>query len=62
MNEDYREIMSVTLDHEIEVPEGIMSETRLMVDNLGILTIEARECDKPGKPSIKKSIELKNLS
>ena len=54
--------MSVTLDHEIEVPEGIMSETRLMVDNLGILTIEARECDKPGKPSIKKSIELKNLS
>ena len=62
VNEDYREIMSVTLDHEIEVPEGIMSETRLMVDNLGILTIEARECDKPGKPSIKKSIELKNLS
>ncbi|MGN8856366.1 hypothetical protein ACTNCB_06145, partial [Catenibacterium mitsuokai] len=62
VNEDYREIMSVTLDHEIEVPKGTKSESRLMIDKLGILTVEAREMDKPGKPLIKKSIELKNLS
>ena len=62
VNEDYREIMSVTLDHEIEVPKGTKSESRLMIDKLGILTVEAREMDKPGKPPIKKSIELKNLS
>ncbi|OUP74018.1 hypothetical protein B5F08_12485 [Anaeromassilibacillus sp. An172] len=60
--EDYKEIMSVTLDHGAEVPKGTKSETRLCVDKLGILTIEAREVDKPGKPPIKNTIELKNLS
>lgn len=59
---DYTEIMSVTIDHEVEVPKGTKSETRLVVDKLGMLTIEAREVDKPGKPPIKNTIELKNLS
>ena len=62
MNEDYRYIMSVVLDHEIEVPKGTECESRLVIDKLGILTVEGREKDKPGKPPIKKSIELKNLS
>lgn len=60
--EDYREIMSVTLDHEMEVPKGTKSETRLMVDKLGRLIVEARDVDKPGKPPIKNTVELKNLS
>ena len=60
--EDYKEIMHVTLDHETEVPKGTKSETRLAIDKLGLLTIEAREVDKPGKPPIKNSVELKNLS
>ena len=62
VNEDYREIMSVELDHEIDVPKGTKCESRLMVDKLGILTIEARDVDKPGKPPIKKNYKLKNLS
>ena len=57
--EDYKEIMSVTLDHETEVPKGTESETRLGVDKLGVLTIEAREANKQGKPPIKKTVELK---
>ena len=60
--EDYTEIMFVEIDREKEVPKGTKSETRLMVDARGILTIEARECDKLGKPPIKNSVELKNLS
>lgn len=62
VRENYREIMSVTLDHEMEVPKGTKSETRLMVDKLGRLTVEARDVDKPGKPPIKNTVELKNLS
>lgn len=60
--EDYREIMSVTIDHGTEVPKGTKNETRLGVDKLGMLTIEAREVDKPGKPPIENTFELKNLS
>ena len=62
VNEDYREIMSVELDHEIDVPKGTKCESRLMVDKLGLLTIEARDVGKPGKPPIKKTYKLKNLS
>lgn len=60
--DDYQEIMYVRLDHETEVPMGTKSETRLVVDGLGRLTIEARDVDKPGKPPIKQDVELKNLS
>lgn len=60
--EDYKEIMFVELDHETEVPRGTKSESRLVIDKLGVLTIEAREADKPGKPPIKNTVELKNLS
>ena len=62
VSEDYREIMSVVLDHESEVLKGTKCESRLTIDESGVLTIEARAVDKPGKPSIKKSIMLKNLS
>ena len=59
---DYIEIMSVTIDFEVEVPKDTKSESRLIVDSLGLLMIEAREYDKPGKPPVKNSVELKNLS
>lgn len=59
--DDFKEIMYVTVDHEKEVPVGTKSETRLVVDKLGVLTIEAREVDKPGKPPIKNTYKL-NLS
>lgn len=62
VSEDYTEIMSVEFDHEREVPIGTESETRLVVDKLGVLTLEARDPNAPGKPPIKKTVTLKNLS
>lgn len=59
--EDYTEIMKVSLDHGREVPKGTRNESRLCIDKLGVLTIEAREADHPEKP-IKSTVELKNLS
>ena len=59
VDEDYREIMSVVLDYESEVPKITKCESRLMIDKLGVLAIEARTVDKPGKPSIKKSYLIK---
>lgn len=60
--DDYKEIMYVEIDHEKEVMVGTKNETRLVIDRLGVLTIEAREVEKPGKPLIKNTVELKNLS
>lgn len=60
--EDYKDIMFVQLDHLREVPKGTKSETRMMIDKLGRLSIEAREKDNTGTKPIKNSIELKNLS
>ena len=62
VDEDYREIMSVVLDYESEVPKGTKCESRLMIDKLGVLAIEARAVDKPGKTPIIKWLKLKNLT
>lgn len=62
VSEDYTEIMSVELDHGHGVPKGTKSETRLIVDKLGVLKIEARDPNAPGKPIIDNTVELKNLS
>lgn len=59
---DYTEIMEVTLDHGKEVPKGTGSESILIIDKRGLLTIEARIPDEPGKPPVSNSVELKNLS
>lgn len=59
---DYIEIMSVDLDHGAGVPVGTPAETRLCIDSLGILTVEARDPAKPDKPPITNHVELKNLS
>lgn len=59
--EDYTEIMKVSLDHGRGVPKGTRNESRLCIDKLGVLTIEAHEADHPEKP-IESTVELKNLS
>lgn len=56
------EIMSVTLDRGKPVPKGTKSETRLIVDGNGILTVEARDPARPGKPPVTSRCQLKNLS
>ena len=59
---DYTEIMSVTLDHGGPVPKGTVSESRLILDINGLLTVEARDPSKPNKPPVKNTCALKNLS
>lgn len=57
---DYTEIMKVSLDFGKLVQKG-KCETRLIVDKLGLLTIEVREANVSNPKMIRKSIELKNL-
>ena len=58
---DYTYIMKVKLNFGKDVPAGYESETRLIVDSRGILTIEAREKDNPSN-IISNTVELKSLS
>ena len=62
VEDDYTEIMHVTIDHERGVPKGTKNLSRLIIDKRNLLTIEAREADKPDKPPLKNHVELKNLS
>ena len=57
---DYTEIMKIDVDHGKEMPKGTQTKSRLIVDNKGVLTIEAYSLINNGKPSTCK-IELKNL-
>ncbi|MCD7749518.1 MAG: Hsp70 family protein [Oscillospiraceae bacterium] len=61
ISRDWREIMSVTLEHG-RLPQGTETESRLGINKLGVLTVEARDPSKPGKPPVKNTVELKNLS
>ncbi len=58
--EDYVEIACVTLDHGREVPPGTESETRLCVDERGLLKGEARD-PKDHTKTFTCTTELKNL-
>ena len=59
---DYTEILSVTLDHGRPVPQGTPSEARLVLDQNGLLSVEARDPSRPDKPPVQNSCTLKNLS
>jgi molecular chaperone DnaK (HSP70) len=52
--------MAVSIFHETPEKKGHASESRLVIDERGILTVEARDT-ATGK-AIKNSCELKNLS
>ncbi|MCD8146207.1 MAG: Hsp70 family protein [Clostridiales bacterium] len=58
ISRDWREIMYVTLEHG-PVPKNTENESRLSVDERGLLTVEARDPSKPGKPPVKNAIKLK---
>ena len=58
---DYVFIKGLTLKYGKTVPAGYKSETRLVVDARGMLTLEAREKDNPSN-LISVDEELKNLS
>lgn len=59
---DYTKIMTVTLDHEKEVPKGTRDETRLDIDSLGVLTIQARVMLDRKIAPVKSTVKLENLS
>lgn len=62
MADDFIEIMSVEIDHKRNVPKGHPHESRMQVDNNGILKIEARDISAPNFPFEEATVELKNLS
>lgn len=62
VDQDWREIMYVEVDHERGVPVGTGSEAQLNIDKLGVITIEARSLVSPDKPIMKNHVQLKNLS
>ncbi len=62
VKEDYTEIMNVQSDFGDVLPKNTRFETRLCVDKLGVLTIEARRSDIPGAPVFKNHCTLENLS
>ena len=61
--EDYVQIMEVTVDHgEGGVPVGTENESRLQVDKLGVLTIQARMKTDDGMKPVESTVQLTNLS
>ncbi len=60
--DDYTEIMSVTIDHGRKVPKGHPHESRMQVNDLGILKIEARDRSEANLPFVEATVALKNLS
>ncbi len=60
--EDYQQIMDVTIYYDNKVPVGTPSETRLVIDKRGLLTIEAKDLSKDSKPVVRNHVELKNLN
>ena len=61
-NEDYVEIMKVTLDYGEPVPKGTQNESRLHVDERGVLTIQARTKTDEGIKPVENTVQLTNLS
>ena len=61
--EDYVQIMEVIVDHgEGGVPKGTENESRLQVDKLGVLTIQARMKTDAGMKPVENTVQLTNLS
>ena len=58
---DYTEIMHVTVDHGKPMPPNTETKSRILIDEKGVITIEAFSTKNQGKPS-KCSAELKNLN
>lgn len=61
VDEDYTEIMSVTLDFGRAVPKDTVVESRLVLDRNALLTVEARDPSRPDKSSVKNTCTL-NIS
>ncbi len=55
---DYSYMIEVTLEHSPPAPAGKRSESRILIDKTGLLTIEARDPEKPGKPPIKSTYQI----
>ena len=62
IDQDYIQIMNVEIDHGRIVPAEHPHESRMVIDERGLLTIEARDKSAPNLPFVKAQKELQNLS
>ena len=54
--------MKVTLDYGAPMPKGTQNESRLHVDERGVLTIQARTKTSEGVKPVENTVQLTNLS
>ncbi len=62
IDEDYTEIMSVKLEFGELLPKDSENETRLLLDKLGALRVEARRANIPNAAIFENHCTLKNLA
>ena len=55
---DYTQILFVTVDHKKEVPKSHPSESKISVDAVGKLVVEARDTSKKNLPFEKAETKL----
>lgn len=60
--EDFKRIMSVSIDYGTIRPKGTRTECSVSVDAMGRLAIEAWDLTNPEKESVKCSVKLESLS
>ncbi|MBQ8447991.1 MAG: hypothetical protein IJX27_03555, partial [Clostridia bacterium] len=58
---DYTEIMNITVDHGAPMPADTETKTRILVDERGVVTIEAYSTKNKNKLSTC-TVQLKNLN
>ncbi|MCR4642136.1 MAG: Hsp70 family protein [Lachnospiraceae bacterium] len=54
----YKDILSVNVDHGKQVSAGTLHESRIKVDKRGMLTVEARDLSVPDAPYVSAEVQL----
>ena len=62
VDQDYTLITTLEMEHGPDKKANDSTESRMILDNNGLLHVEARDPSKPGMPSVKCEFHLKNLS
>ena len=62
VDQDYLRITTLEMEHGPDRKMGDPTESRMILDNNGLLHVEARDPSKPGMPPVKCEFHLKNLS
>ena len=62
VDQDYTLITTLEMEHGPDKKADDPTESRMILDNNGLLHVEARDPSKPGMPPVKCEFHLKNLS